>query len=762
MNKAITDGLVLMPPAFSAGLNLWSRADGTPGSGSYQGQPNAALVSNDQDFAGCLELQKTDAVQKLRSFAQTPIQPGLYLRVTARIKAVSGSLPAVRIATWAGNAGGQNVASVTQTGPSVQLTTYGQVVTVSAIISPANRTGVDLAWTPVVAYAHVGLDLTGANGGVVRIDDIVVEDVTNIFIRKLMDWVDVRDYGALGNGTTDDTAAFLAADADADGRMILVPSGVFRLASDVSIMSRIRFEGTLSMPTDRRLTLTRNFDLDTYGQAFGSEIDGFKRALQALFYFTDHVALDLSGRRVDMTEPIDVAKVAALTSFVSRRVVRNGSLNAVPGPAWNTETYTSVATYSTSVPFTLSGVANVANIPVGSLVQGTGVGREVYVRSRNVSAGTLELSQPLFGGSGTRTYTFRRFKYLLDFSGFDQLSRFEMEDIEFNSNGVASGVMLSPVGATMRFVSCSFNMPLDRGISSIGTGCQGMFVDMCQFLSNEQGLNVVDRTSIALNIHGNDTKLRNNRVVRFAHFAVVNGTGHLIHANHFFQGDNAGSGLRRAGLIFTQTNISTVVTGNYIDNCFIEWGNEHDAAPEWNGEFSFGGLNVVGNVFIAGSTTSAFRFIVVRPYGPGHYLDGFSLLSNSFRVIGNTIDRVDMVDTTFAALDLAQSRNIRVEGNSFNNVSQPILNPITLIHTQSTAAETWNVDAGTFIPFGARIRLVNSVMPEGSITNGSGQARYPMPYANPGTGASGSQAQLRWGEAVRGRVIVNMQMDVPS
>ena len=85
MNKAITDGLVLMPPPFSAGLNLWSREDGTPGSGSYQGQPNAALVTNDQDFGGCLELQKLDATQKLRSFAQTPIQPGLYLRVTARV-----------------------------------------------------------------------------------------------------------------------------------------------------------------------------------------------------------------------------------------------------------------------------------------------------------------------------------------------------------------------------------------------------------------------------------------------------------------------------------------------------------------------------------------------------------------------------------------------------------------------------------------------------------------------------------------------------
>ncbi len=762
MNKAITDGLVLMPPPFSAGLNLWSREDGTPGSGSYQGQPNAALVTNDQDFAGCLELLKTGATQKLRSFAQTPVQPGLYLRVTARIKAVSGNLPSVRIAAWAGDVGGANVATVTQAGPGVQLTTYGEVVTVSAILSPASRTGVTLAWTPQVTYAHLGLDLTGANGGVVRIDDIVVEDVTNIFIRKLMDWVDVRDYGALGNGSTNDTAAFLAADADAMGREILVPSGVFRLTSDVSINNRIRFEGTLSMPSNRRLTLTRNFDLDTYGQAFGTEVEGFKRAMGALFYFTDHVALDLSGRRVDLTEPVDVAAVAGLTSFTTRRVVRNGSLNAIPGPGWATEQVTSVATYSIGSDKVLTGVANIANIPVGALIIGTGVGREVYVKSKNVAAGTIELSQSLWGAAGTRNYTFRRFKYLLDFGGFEQLSRFELEDIEFNCLGNCSGVMLPAAGATTRFVSCSFNRPLDRGITSSGTGCQGMFVDMCQFLSNEQALVVAARTSIALNVQANDVKLRNNRVVRFAHFAVVNGTGHLVHANHFFQGDDDAAGVRRAGLIFTQTNVSTVVTGNYVDNCFIEWNNEHDAAPDFNNEFSFGGLNIVGNVFIASGTTTAFRFVVVRPYGSGHYLNGFSLTSNSFRVFNSSIDRVDMVDTTLADLDFTQTRNVRVEANSFNNVTQAIMNPVVVAHSQNTAADTWNVSGAGFVPFGGRIRLVESVVAEGTITNSSSTARYVFPNAVPGTGSQGNQAQLRWGEAVRGKVIVNMRMDLPA
>jgi hypothetical protein len=58
--------------------------------------------------------------------------------------------------------------------------------------------------------------------------------------------------------------------------------------------------------------------------------------------------------------------------------------------------------------------------------------------------------------------------------------------------------------------------------------------------------------------------------------------------------------------------------------------------------------------------------------------------------------------------------------------------------------------------------MVESIVAEGAVTNSSSQIRYGVPYANPGTGAFGNQAQLRWGESVRGRVIVNMRMDVPS
>lgn len=35
MNKAITDGITFMPPAFAYGLGQWSSSDGTPGSDTY-------------------------------------------------------------------------------------------------------------------------------------------------------------------------------------------------------------------------------------------------------------------------------------------------------------------------------------------------------------------------------------------------------------------------------------------------------------------------------------------------------------------------------------------------------------------------------------------------------------------------------------------------------------------------------------------------------------------------------------------------------
>ena len=127
-------------------------------------------------------------------------------------------------------------------------------------------------------------------------------------------------------------------------------------------------------------------------------------------------------------------------------MLRNGQLNVIDGPAWNSETVTSQATYSASNELQLTNVVNVANIPVGALVTGVGVGREVYVRSKNVGAGTVTLSNPLYDAEGTQVFTFTRFKYVLDFSGFAALDKFALQEVEIQCNGFASGILLAPSG----------------------------------------------------------------------------------------------------------------------------------------------------------------------------------------------------------------------------------------------------------------------------------------------------------------------------
>ncbi len=762
MNKAITDGLVFMPPAFANGLDVWSSEDGTPGSATYNLDPNATLVAADQDFGGCLELLVSANPQKLRYMGQTPLQPGCYLRVRARVKAISGALPSVRVAAWAGDASNAHVNGLTEVGPSVSLTTYGEVVEVSAIVGSGLRGGVDMVWGTTPIYGHFGLDFTGPTGGLVRIDDIVIEDITSAFLRDMMDWVDVRDYGAIGDGVADDSAAFLAADAAAAGREVLVPAGTYHLASHVSMTNPVRFEGTVTMPDDKRLILMGNFSLTPYVEAFGDEVLGFRKAFQALLNYSDHESLDMDGLRIELSAPIDMqAAEASKTTFEVRRVIRNGQFNALASAAWDPVVATSQADYNPASPKTLSNVANVANIPVGSLVTGAGVGREVYVNAKNIGAGTLTLSQPLYGPAATQGYTFTRFQYVLDFSGFTKFSKFTITDVEFQCAGNASGILLAPNGQTFHLKDSFMTKPRDRGITSIGTGCQDLQIDRCHFVSSEQSVAATARTSIAFNVNANDAKIRDNRFERFRHTGVLFGNGHLIVGNHWFQGDNLVDAPRLGGMIFTQPNVKSVITGNYIDNCSIEWTNEHDAAPDFGVEYSFGGLTVTGNIFTASDVASWFKWLVIKPYGTGHFIQGLSVTGNTFKAINGNIDRIEEVDASIAGLDFGRSRNVVFEGNTFNAVSQNTINPVTLEFVQGADAVNWALDPSGYLPFGGWSRNVTSVVTEGPITNAAGAVVFAQPYVTANYGSGSNLVQLTWPEACKGRVVVTTRMDNP-
>ncbi|MEB8385916.1 glycosyl hydrolase family 28-related protein [Rhodobacteraceae bacterium KMM 6894] len=762
MNKAVTDGIQFMPPAFEGGLGVWSSEDGTSGSDTYDGAANAALVAADQDFGGALEMQKTSGTQRLRYMGETPLLLGCYLRISARVKAISGNLPSVRIAGWAGAPGGGHVSGLTEVGPTTTLQSYGDVVEVSAIVGSGDRGGVDMVWGPQPVFGHFGLDLTGPSGGIVRIDDIMIEDVTGVFLRNLIDVVDVRDYGALGDGTTDDHAAFEAADAAANGRTVLVPPGVYHLGDSVTFQSVVRFEGTVTMAVSDIFTLTKNYDLPSYIDAFGNEELAFRKAFQALLNNADHDSLDMKGRIITLSGPVDMqAAVANRDEYSQRRILKNGQISTFEGSAWDTEVMTSRATYSASDPLMLTNVSDVENVPLGAVVEGNGVGREVYVAAVDIAREEVRLSQQLYDAAGTQTFTFRRFKYMLDFSGFEKLSKFSIANVEFQASGDCSCVMLPRASTGFTFRDCFFTRPKDRGISSLSNGCQGMIVDRCQFLSNEDNLRVSERVSIALNANQNDVKLRDNRVTRFRHFALLAGSSNIVTGNHWFQGDTSNDGTRSAGLILTRTNSRTTVATNYVDNCFVEWTNEHDSAPEFSSEFSFSALNLVDNVFLAGNVAPWFTFIVVRPHGAGHFLNGVNVSGNSFRIIDDPIERAERIDTSFADLDYNRIKNVVFADNTFGNVETTASSPLMLEFEQSSASDSWTIDPAGRLPFGAYAQTVTSVLPAGPLRDADGGIVYIAPYYQAKQGPDRDQIRLRFGEDVYGTMTVVMRIDDP-
>lgn len=348
---------------------------------------------------------------------------------------------------------------------------------------------------------------------------------------------------------------------------------------------------------------------------------------------------------------------------------------------------------------------------------------------------------------------------MLDFSGFDKFSKFVLSELEIQCQGQCSGVRLAPSGQAFNMRDCHINRPLDRGVTSIGDGCQGMLIDQCQFLSQEDSLTVSNRKSIAMNANANDVKLRHNRATRFRHFAVLSGSNNIVVGNHLFQGDGVAGGVRTAGVVMAGNFSSSTLSDNYIDNCYVEWSNEHDSTPDFTGGFSFSAISITDNIFLAGNVAPWFSFIVIKPHGTGQFLNGMTVTGNKFRCMNGSITRAESVDTSFANLNFSRMKNVNFSENTYHNISQQPSNPLRLNMRQNSASALWWVPTNGGLPFGGRARGVDSIVVHADLVDVSNNRAHLAPTVRLERGSNGDQVDLEWSASVRGTVTALIRMD---
>jgi hypothetical protein len=167
-------------------------------------------------------------------------------------------------------------------------------------------------------------------------------------------------------------------------------------------------------------------------------------------------------------------------------------------------------------------------------------------------------------------------------------------------------------------------------------------------------------------------------------------------------------------------------------------------------------------VFTCNNTADWFNWLVIKPFGTGHYIQGLNVTGNVFRSLNGSIDRVEHIDTSYADLDYGKMVNIVFQGNTFNGVTEPVYNPATLRMSQNTASKDWILDTEHRLPFSGYVRTVEAVTLLDPIENASGGKVYESPHVTLNYGTDNTQAKIEWSEPTTGTISVVARMDFTS
>ena len=427
-------------------------------------------------------------------------------------------------------------------------------------------------------------------------------------------------------------------------------------------------------------------------------------AFKDFFSSNGSATLDLEGLTLNLNRPMDVAAAAGRKKSSAFQRITNGIITA--SADMPNKVVTKQGQFKAQAK-TIT-LADTKDIVRGMHIAGPGLARETYVTAVN-SATEITINTYAISAQRNQQYTFTKFSYILDFSGFDQLSRLNIDHVNFLLKGMASGIMLGTDGIGNHIENNWFVDPKNRGITDFNTGARGISINSNEMTTTAEAYQNPERYPVAITISHNDSKIRSNRIAQFRHSIVIHGGGALIIGNHWWQGA-ADTIPRTAGLIFTGRRVKGLVDGNYIDNCWIELSNESAAANTT----PIGRISIVGNHFTNAwrhADVAKFSWIRIAPYTVNAPVAGILVSGNTFISLKTFALRAESVDNTNGSIDLTKLEDVYFTNNTWEKVLNKTFNPITAIKEVPKGSETatFNFQTENQVPFGAQINSVTGV-----------------------------------------------------
>lgn len=605
--------------------------------------------------------------------------------------------------------------------------------------------------TVVLASWHSGLNY---GGGVFKSitssasDDggMIIIDASGRRWSRMSDGpVSVTWFGAKNDGT-DASSAFVSADAAATSRKnkVVIPEGAFTLSSSVTMVNEVVHQGTIVLGSGVRYRDANPLRFSEFRRRHSTDQAAFEAMLYELYQgFLNKKVADGEGMACVIDTPINVASVAGKTSYAGWHVIRN--FNFWAGTNFPAKTTTTKTGSSTSGLATLT-LANTTGITAGMMVTGAGLGRELYVKSVD-SATQVTLNRTAYGTNASTTFTFTEFKYVLDWSGFTTCSRVSIVGNQFNlASTNPACVLRGPYdGIGWSIKDNTLNNIGERGFTDWNSGFSGM-----AFEGNEINFATsVQSVARGITVSAGDFKLRNNRITTCLNHVVIHEAGSLIVGNHLWGGDNA-------SIILTNRTFKTAITGNYIDNSWIELSEEGDFSTT-----AMGGVSITGNIFTNVGSTASTRWIKLRPFQANKKVNSVVVTGNTFKnAQGTNPTRVEDVDTTNGTIDVTSFENVKFSNNAYQFITYHTASPATVRKTVTTATNNWVVDFSTLLPFGGSTLNVPSITLT-NIKDGAAATAYPSFTVLDGNSlANTKNVQVRFAANYSGSAVVTADVNV--